>query len=125
MDIERKHYALLAAPLGPYAHAVKHGGLLYVSGLTALGTLAQARSLAEQADALFAQLAAIASSEQATLASLLRVTVYLTSFEDLDALNAVMQQHFGRALPACSMVQVAGLFAPELRIQLDAILAVE
>jgi 2-iminobutanoate/2-iminopropanoate deaminase len=123
MGIERKNYPLLAPPVGPYVHAVKHNGLLYVSGLTAFGTLAQARGIAEQADAVFAQLTAIANSEQISLASLLKLTIYVTSFDDLDELRAVLFQLCGRALPASSLVQVAGLFAPELRIEVEATLA--
>jgi 2-iminobutanoate/2-iminopropanoate deaminase len=124
MAIERKNYPSLAPPVGPYVHAVKHGGLLYVSGLTAFGTLAQARGLAEQTESVFAQLAAIASSEQTTLGSLLKVTLFVTTFEGLEELRAVLFHILGRALPASSLVQVAGLFAPELRIELEAVLAV-
>ncbi|HEY6881776.1 MAG TPA: Rid family hydrolase [Polyangiales bacterium] len=123
MNIERKNYPALALPAGPYAHAVEHNGLLYVSGLTAFGTLAQARGLAEQAEAAFAQLATIASNEHVSLASLLKVTLYVTTFEGIDELRAVLTHLYGRALPASSIVQVAGLFAPELRIEVEAILA--
>jgi 2-iminobutanoate/2-iminopropanoate deaminase len=124
-NIERKNYPQLAPPIGPYVHAVKHNGLLYVSGLTAFGTLSQARGMAEQADAVFSQLVTIANSEGTSLASLLKVTMFVTSFEGLDELRAVLAQLYGHALPASTLVQVAGLFTPELRLEVEAILALE
>jgi 2-iminobutanoate/2-iminopropanoate deaminase len=56
MSIERKNYARLGRPVGAYVHAVKHGGLLYVSGLTAFGTPAQGQGLAQQAEAVLGQI---------------------------------------------------------------------
>lgn len=41
--VERKNYEKLAPPVGPYSHAVKYGNTLYLSGLTAYGTEAQAK----------------------------------------------------------------------------------
>ena len=53
MTIERKNYPQLSEPVGPYVHAVKHQGVLYLSGLTAFGTSAQSGSAAEQVGVIF------------------------------------------------------------------------
>lgn len=70
--IERKNYATLTPPAGPYVHAVKHGGVLHVSGLTAFGSAAQGASMAAQAEAILRQLASIAAEEDTSLASRLK-----------------------------------------------------
>ena len=38
MKIDRINYQELDEPVGPYVHAVKHNGVLYLSGITAFGT---------------------------------------------------------------------------------------
>jgi len=60
---ERKNYPQLGEVKAPYVHAVKHGATLYVSGLTAFGTAAQQGDMAEQAEAIFNQLRAVAAAE--------------------------------------------------------------
>jgi len=120
---ERKNYPQLGEVKAPYVHAVKHGTTLYVSGLTAFGTAAQQRDIAEQAEAIFEQLRLVAEAEQTSLAALLKVTIFVTSFTEINALREVLYRHYGHHLPASSLVQVSGLFSPDLRIEIEAILA--
>jgi 2-iminobutanoate/2-iminopropanoate deaminase len=124
MNVERKNYPHLARPVGPYVHAVKHGGFLFLSGLTAFGSPAQGRSVAEQADAIFAQIISIAEAERSSLSSLVKVTIFVTSFDGVTQLREVLFRHYGSNLPASSLVQVAGLFSTEINIEVEAILAV-
>ena len=124
MSVERKNYPHLANPVGPYVHAVKHAGLVFVSGITALGTPAQGQSLPKQAEAIFSQIRSIASAEGASLKALLKVTIFVTSFESIVQLRAVLFKEYGENLPASSLVQVAGLFSPEINIEIEAVLAV-
>ena len=84
---ERKNYPQLGEVKAPYVHAVKHGATLYVSGLTAFGTAAQQGDMAEQAEAIFDQLRAVAAAEHTSLASLLKVTIFITSFTEITALG--------------------------------------
>lgn len=122
--LERKNYAALGAPVGPYVHAVKHGGLLFLSGLTAYGTAAQSRGLSEQADATFEQIAIVAAEEGTTLASLVKVTMFVTGFYGVDELRKVLFRRYGAELPASSLVQVSALFSPDLHVEIEAILAI-
>lgn len=118
---ERKNYPELGEVKAPYVHAVKHAGTLYVSGLTAFGTPAQQGNIAEQAEAIFEQLASIATAEQTSLAALLKVTIFITSFAEIAALREVLYRYYGEHLPASSLVQVSGLFSTDLRIEIEAI----
>lgn len=118
---ERKNYPQLGEVKAPYVHAVKHGETLYVSGLTAFGTAAQQGDMVEQAEAIFNQLRAVAAAEHTSLASLLKVTIFITSFTEITALREVLYRNYGEHLPASSLVQVSGLFSTDLRIEIEAI----
>lgn len=120
---ERKNYPQLGEVKAPYVHAVKHGETLYVSGLTAFGTAAQQGDMAEQAEAIFNQLRAVAAAEHTSLASLLKVTIFITSFTEITALREVLYRNYGEHLPASSLIQVSGLFSTDLHIEIEAIFA--
>ncbi|MEN4807201.1 RidA family protein [Pantoea agglomerans] len=120
---ERKNYPQLGEVKAPYVHAVKHVATLYVSGLTAFGTAAQQGDMAEQAEAIFNQLRAVAAAEHTSLASLLKVTIFITSFTEITALREVLYRNYGEHLPASSLIQVSGLFSTDLHIEIEAIFA--
>jgi len=121
--IERINYPALGEVKAPYVHAVKQGHTLYISGLTAFGTQAQTGSLAQQAEAIFQQFLHIAQAENSTLSALIKVTIFITSFDDIDALRQVLFRYYGDHLPACSLVEVSRLFSPDLRIEIEAVMA--
>ncbi|ORM71633.1 RidA family protein [Pantoea rwandensis] len=121
--LTRKNYSELGEVKAPYVHAVKHGDTLYVSGLTAFGTPAQQSDIARQAEAIFQQLHIIAASEGTSLKNLIKVTIFITSFEEINALRAVLFKHYGDALPASSLVQISQLFSPDLKVEIEAIMA--
>lgn len=120
---ERKNYPQLGEIKGPYVHAVRHGETLYISGLTAFGSAAQQADIATQAEEIFRQLRLIAEAEGTSLHALLKVTIFVTSLQDSDALRAVLYRNYGDHLPASSLVQVSQLFSPDLAVEIEAILA--
>jgi 2-iminobutanoate/2-iminopropanoate deaminase len=123
MTVERKNYPHLDQPVGPYVHAVSHNGLLFLSGITAFGTPAQNQDLALQAKAIFDQIKSILEAEGTGLESLLKVTIFITEFRAVDQLRAVLFSSYKGNLPASSLIQVNRLFAPELKIEVEAIAA--
>ena len=62
-------------------------------------------------------------AEKTALSSLIKVTVFVTSLEDIEQLRIVLFSHFGEHLPASSLVQVTQLFSADLNIEIEAILA--
>ena len=123
MSVERRNYDHLAPPVGPYVHAVKHAGLIFLSGLTAFGTPAQGQGIAKQTEEIFGQIRSIAKAEGSSLEALVKVTVFVTSFDDVSQLREVLFREYGENLPASSLVQVAGLFSSEIGIEIEAVLA--
>lgn len=121
----RKNYPHLEEPVGPYVHAVKHNGFLFLSGITAFGSSAQNGTIAEQTDVIYSTIDSIATKENADLSDIVKVTIYVTSFDELESLRASLFKQYGSNLPASSLVQVNRLFSPDLKIEVEAVIAVE
>lgn len=121
----RKNYSHLEQPVGPYVHAVKQNGFLFLSGITAFGSSAQNGTIAEQADVVYSTIISIAKKENTDLSNLIKVTIYITSFDDVESLRTSLFKHYGSNLPASSLVQIDRLFSPDLKIEVAAIMAVK
>jgi len=120
-NLVRKNYRALGEVKAPYVHSVKHGNTLYISGLTAFGTAAQHEGIAEQAEEIFSQIRKIVSLEEIDFSALIKVTIFITSFEEINGLRNVLYRNYGDHLPASSLVEVSRLFSPDLSIEIEAI----
>lgn len=120
-NVVRKNYQDLGEVKAPYVHSVRHGNTLYISGLTAFGTAAQHEGIAKQAEEIFSQIKKIASTEGTDFSALIKVTIFITSFEDINELRKVLFRNYGDHLPASSLVEVSRLFSPDLSIEIEAI----
>ncbi|MEM9631304.1 MAG: RidA family protein [Pseudomonadota bacterium] len=123
MTLFRQNFEKLGMPVGPYTHAVRHHNTLYTSGFTAFGTGAQNGSANEQTHAVLDQLEFIALQYERDLTDLLKVTVFITDPSDIPGVREAAQSRYGDAVPASSLVMVTGLFAPELRVEIEGIFA--
>jgi 2-iminobutanoate/2-iminopropanoate deaminase len=65
--------------------------------------------LAAQTHATLDHVERVLAKAGATLADVVKITVYLTSLDDYGAFSAVRSERFGEVLPASAAVQVAGL----------------
>nr|WP_320049891.1 RidA family protein [uncultured Desulfuromonas sp.] len=124
MTLQRKNYATLDEPVGPYVHAVRHGNTLYLSGITAFGTSAQTDTIEEQAKEIFRQIQEIAKAEGSDLENIIKITAFVTELDRMDELRRTLFDIYGQNLPASSLIRIAGLFADNLKIEIEAIIAV-
>ena len=122
-ELVRKNYPELGEMKAPYVHSVRHGNTLYISGLTAFGTPAQHKGIAEQAEEIFSQIRKIIAAEGADFSSLIKVTIFITSFAEINALREVLYRNYGDHLPASSLVEVSRLFSPDLSVEIETIFA--
>lgn len=106
-------------PVGPYAPIVRAGEWLVVSGQVGMadGALVEGGVEAQTARALD-NLAALLAAEGASLAHVVKTTVFLRHIWDFEAMNEVYSQAFGGHRPARSTVGVASL-------PLDALVEIE
>nr|WP_281426297.1 MULTISPECIES: RidA family protein [Paenibacillus] len=99
------------AAIGPYSQAIKLGGLLFTSGqipLDATGALV-AGGIEEQAHQVFRNLQAVLEAGGASLASVVKATVFLKDMNDFATVNGIYASYFGDHKPARSAVEVARL----------------
>lgn len=124
--VQRVSYPQILGPaVGPYSDGVKHNGFLYLAGLSAVGTPQQGRPVPEQIDRILTTIEAIAAAERTSLRSLVKVTIYVTSLDDIQGIRETLFRHYGTNLPASSLVKVAGLFAPDVNAEIEAVFAVQ
>lgn len=113
------------AAIGPYVHAVAAGGTLYVSGQIPLdpdtGEVVGATP-AEQAEQALNNLQAVVEAAGATLADVVRVTIYMTDLGAFAAVNDVYERFFPTDPPARAALGVSELPKGSL-VEVDAIVA--
>ncbi len=110
------------AALGPYSQAIDTGDLLFCSGQLgmdpATGELAD--GVEAQADRAMRNLVAVLDAAGATLADVVKTTIFLADMGDFAAVNAVYGRYVPDPPPARSTVQVAAL--PKAgRVEIEAI----
>lgn len=118
------HTPKAPAAIGPYSQAIGAGGMVFLSGQVGLdpetGQLV-AGGFEAEARRVFANLAAVAEAAGSSLASAVRVTVYLTDFGQFAVANRIMQEYFREPYPARVTIGVASLPRGAL-IEVDCIL---
>ena len=105
----------------PYTPVVRAGEWLAVSGQVPLrdGELLTERPFAEQVDAVLANLSDRLAEQGATLASVVKTTVFLVDMADSPVVNERWVATFAEPRPARSCVAVAGL-PFDVRIEVEA-----
>jgi 2-iminobutanoate/2-iminopropanoate deaminase len=111
----------LRPPLGHYAHAVRFGNLLFVTGCTGVTADGQlvADDVVEQTRQVFRNLQAILAAAGASFSDVLKVTTYLTDVSDQPLINPVRQEVFGQTRPASTLVQISALAVPGAKVEID------
>ena len=110
------------AAIGPYSQAIASGDLLFCSGQLGLepATGELADGVEAQADRAMRNLVAVLDAGGATLADLVKTTIFLADMADFAAVNAVYGRYVPDPPPARSTVQVAAL--PKAgRVEIEAI----
>lgn len=92
------------AALGPYSQAIVAGGLVFCSGMAGIdpATGAAGAGIEAQTDQALRNLAAVLESAGASMADLVKVTVFYADVEDFGRLNEVYARHMPDPPPARS-----------------------
>lgn len=99
------------APVGPYSQTVKAGSLVFAAGQIPLdpATGAMPDGIAAQTDLVLRNVRAVLEAAGASLATVVKTTVFLQNLDDFGAMNAVYATFFPEAPPARACVEVARL----------------
>jgi 2-iminobutanoate/2-iminopropanoate deaminase len=113
------------AAVGPYSHAVKSGGLVFLSGQTPLdpatGKLVEG-SVGAQTRRCLENLQIVAGAAGASLGDSVRLGVYVTDMSTFPEVNEAYAAFFGDGPPARSTIGVAALPLGAL-VEIDAVIA--
>ena len=110
-------------PLVGYSRAVRVGDQVYVSGTTATdasGTIVGVGDAHAQTRQILANLRAALERAGARLEDVVRTRIYVTDIGLWEAVGRAHGEVFGVIRPACSMVEVARLIAPEMLVEIEA-----
>jgi 2-iminobutanoate/2-iminopropanoate deaminase len=127
MSHHREPVTALGAPtaVGPYSHAVKSGGLVFLSGQTPLdpntGKLIEG-SVGDQTRQCLDNLQVVAAAAGASLADAVRLGVYVTDMGTFPEVNEAYGSFFGDGPPARSTIGVASL-PLGAQVEIDAVIA--
>jgi 2-iminobutanoate/2-iminopropanoate deaminase len=113
--------------IGPYSQAILHNGLAFLSGQIpidpATGNLVEG-GIGEQTEQVLKNLAALLEACGASLASVVKTTVFMKDMTEFQAMNQVYARYFTSNPPARATVEVARL-PRDVRVEIEAIAAVE
>jgi 2-iminobutanoate/2-iminopropanoate deaminase len=111
---------------GPYSHAVKSAGLIFLSGQTPVdpdsGSLVEG-DIGAQTKRCLDNLAIVAAAAGASLEDAVRCAIYVTDISTFKDVNEAYGTYFGDAPPARTTIGVASL-PLGAEVEIDAILAV-
>ena len=112
--------------LGPYSQAVRHGGMLFISGQLGLDPVTNhlvGDDIESQIDQVLTNVEAICLEAGTSIQHALKLTLYLQDLSDFAAVNQALEANLTAPYPARATTQVAGLPLSAL-IEIDAIVAV-
>jgi 2-iminobutanoate/2-iminopropanoate deaminase len=114
----------LNPPISHYTDAVRHNDLLFLSGVGPLdgqGRLVGGADVVAQARQVFRNLDTLLKAAGLGFGDVLKVTVYLTDVADRTQINPVRQEFFGESRPASTLIGVAQLAIPGMKIEIEAV----
>ena len=125
MNIEHLVFEDGPKRVGPFSHAVKAGGFLFVTGqmptLTNDPTKLIEGDIISQTHQVMKNLKHVLTAANTSLEDVVFVRIYLINFQDFDKMNAVYESYFtSDKLPARTCIGVTGL-AVSASVEIDLI----
>jgi 2-iminobutanoate/2-iminopropanoate deaminase len=114
----------LPVPVGHYSDAVRLDNLLFLSGcmpVDADGSLVAEGDPVEQARCVFRNMGHVLRAAGSDYEHVAKLTIYLADMSDARHMSPVRREFFGEIRPASTLLQVASLAIPGMRLEVDAI----
>ena len=114
-------------PVGAYSHTVIVAAgteLVFVAGQVGIRTDGSTPStFAEQAEVVFENLRACLAAHGLEMQDVIKLNTYLVAGQDVQAMRAIRQRHFGVHQPTSTAVYVPALVSPDLLLEVEAVAA--
>ena len=115
------------AAIGAYSQGTTNGELVFTAGqgpLTPDGEVLEDASIAEQTERVLDNVAAILEEAGASMADVMKTTVFLDDIEDFEEMNEAYAGYFPNEPPARSAVEV-GALPLGIGVEIEAVALVE
>jgi 2-iminobutanoate/2-iminopropanoate deaminase len=111
------------APPGTWSNCLVAGGIAYISGMTARDANMKALGGDEysQSKAIFTKIRHLLEAAGGTMGDITKLTIFVTDISQREKVWAARREFFSGNFPACSLVQVAALAEPAIKVEIEAI----
>ena len=101
-----------------WSNCLVAGGIAYIAGMTASG--GDLTDEYTQAKAIFAKIRGLVEAAGGTMADITSVTIFVTDIKNREKVWAARREVFSGNFPASTLVQVAALATPQLKVEINA-----
>ena len=123
-DLNRRRLISTGSPFeksAGYSRAVVDGNFCFVAGTTGYDytTMVMPADVRAQTQNCFTTIGSVLAEAGLSLKDVVRATYYIVNRADADDVLGVCRQHFGDIRPAATMLIVAGLLKPEMKVEIE------
>jgi enamine deaminase RidA (YjgF/YER057c/UK114 family) len=104
---------------GTWSNCLVVGGVAYLAGMTASGT--DATDEYTQAKAIFTKIRHLVEAAGGSMADILKVSIFVTDISRREEVWRARREFFTGNFPASTLVQVAALANPSLKVEIEAV----
>jgi 2-iminobutanoate/2-iminopropanoate deaminase len=103
---------------GTWSNCLVVNGVVYLAGMTAGGMEGDEYA---QAEAIFAKIRHLVEAAGGSMADILKVTIFVTDITQREKVWQARREFFTGNFPASTLVQVAALANPSLKVEIEAV----
>src|SRR5436305_3756583 len=104
---------------GTWSNCLVVGGIAYIAGMTARG--ADLGDENAQSKAIFTKIRHLVEAAGGTMADVVKVTIFVTDISQREKVWQARRECFSGDFPASTLVQVAALADPSLKVEIEAV----
>jgi len=104
---------------GTWSNCLVVGGIAYLAGMTARG--ADLGDEYTQSKAIFAKIRHLVEAAGGSMADIVKVTIFVTDISQREKVWQARREFFDGDFPASTLVQVAALADPSLKVEIEAV----